>query len=71
VRGTILHSGGYDEIAIDEGDMDLFKVLTTLKDIGYDGCISPDHPSILIGDAKRRAGLAFMVDYTRALIQAL
>jgi mannonate dehydratase len=71
VRGTLLHSGGYDEVAIDEGDMDLFKVLKTLKDVGYDGCISPDHPTILINDKKKRAGLAFMVGYIRALIQAL
>lgn len=71
VRGTILHSGGYDEVAIDEGDMNMFNVLKSLKDVGYDGCVSPDHPSILINDEKRRAGLAYMVGYVRALIQAL
>jgi mannonate dehydratase len=71
VRGTILHSGGYDEVFIDDGDMDMFKVLKTLKDVGYDGYISPDHPPILIDDEKRRAGLAFMVGYIRAIIQTL
>ena len=71
VRGTIPSAGEYEEVALDEGDMDMFKVLKALKASGFDGTLSPDHPMILIGDEKRRASLAYHVGYIRALLQAL
>ena len=71
VRGTLPSAGEYEEVALDDGDMDMFKVLQTLKTIGYDGAINPDHTPILVGDVKGRASLAFAAGYIKALISAL
>jgi mannonate dehydratase len=71
VRGTIPSAGQYEEVALDEGDMDMFNILKALNASGYDGTLSPDHPTILIGDGKRRASLAYNIGYIRALLQAL
>ncbi len=71
VRGTLSSAGEYEEVALDDGDMDMFRVLKALKEVGYDGGVNPDHTPILIGDEKGRASLAFAVGYIKALISAL
>jgi len=71
VRGTIPSAGEYEEVMLDEGDMDMFNILKALKATGYDGTLSPDHPTIFIGDDHQRATLAWNVGYIRALLQAL
>ena len=71
VRGTLPSAGEYEEVSIDEGDMDMFRVVQTLKEVGYDGAIYPDHVPALIGDQDRRAALAFAVGYIKALLSAL
>jgi len=71
VRGTISSIGGYEEVALDDGDMDMFRILKALKATGYEGSLSPDHPMVLVGDEKRRASLAYHVGYIKALLSAL
>jgi mannonate dehydratase len=71
VRGTIPSAGGYEEVALDDGDLDMFRILKALQATGYDGSLSPDHPMILIGDEQRRASLAYHVGYMKALLAAL
>jgi mannonate dehydratase len=71
VRGTIPSAGEYEEVMLDEGDMDMFKILKALKATGYDGTLSPDHPTLYIGDESRRATTAWDTGYIRALLQAL
>ena len=68
VRGTIPSVGGYEEVAIDDGDINIFKVLQTLKEVGYGGTINPDHFPTLIGDNVGRASLAFSIGYIKALL---
>ena len=71
VRGTLPSAGEYEEVMLDEGDMDMFKILKALKATGYDGTLSPDHPTIFIGDNSRKATTAWDTGYIRALLQAL
>ncbi len=71
VRGTIPSAGEYEEVAVDDGDMDMFMILKALKATGYDGSLSPDHPMILVDDEKRQASLAYHVGYIKALLSAL
>lgn len=71
VRGTIPSAGGYEEVALDDGDMNMFNILKALKDVGYEGTLNPDHLPILVGDEKRKATIAFAVGYIKALISAL
>lgn len=71
VRGTLPSAGGYEEVSIDEGDMDGFKVVQALKEVGYEGAIYPDHVPTLVGDLDNRAAFAFAVGYIKGLLSAL
>ncbi len=72
VRGTIPTAGGYEEVALDDGDMNMFKILQTLKEVGYDGCLQLDHMPNYTGDsANQERAWAYAVGYARALIAAL
>jgi mannonate dehydratase len=68
VRGTLPTAGEYEEVSIDDGDMDMFRVVKTLRRVGYYGAIYPDHVPTLINDADRKA--AFAVGYIKALLSA-
>jgi mannonate dehydratase len=72
VKGTIPENGGYEEVMLDDGDMDMLEVLRALSNAGYAGALNPDHFPILSGDTHtRNAGRAFAVGYIRALLSAL
>ena len=72
VRGTLPHNRGYEEVMLDEGDMDMLEVLRALDKVGYDGSLNPDHDPALKGDTPdRNAARAFAVGYIRALLLAL
>src|SRR5262249_20418256 len=43
VRGSIPTAGGYEEVALEDGDMNMFSVLQTLLDSGYQGSFAVDH----------------------------
>ncbi len=72
VRGKIPLTGGYEEVAIDDGEIDLFRVLKTLKEIDYNGVINPDHVPTYIGDLENRMiAWAQAVGYVQGLLAAL
>ncbi len=72
VRGTIPASGGYEEVALHDGDMNMFQVLRTLKDAGFDGGIQVDHIPQYDGDTEFHGiGWAYAVGYVRALLVAM
>jgi mannonate dehydratase len=58
---------------LDDGDMDMLKVLKTLDEVGYEGCLNPDHYPLLDekADPTRNAALAWSVGYVKALLSAL
>jgi mannonate dehydratase len=57
------------ETFIDDGYMDMHRVMQALRDVEYDGCIIPDHIPGMVGG--HRAGLAYSIAYMRALVQAV
>lgn len=59
----------WTETFIDNGYMDMHKVMRTLHEVGFDGCAIPDHVPVMLGG--RRTGEAYSVAYMRALIQAV
>jgi len=72
VRGSLATSGGFEEVLLDDGDMNMFKVLRELRQVGFDGCLNPDHVPALEGDGKGAGlGLAYSVGYIKALLAAL
>jgi mannonate dehydratase len=67
VRGQVPH---YKETFIDEGDVDVFRVLRSLKENGFEGVIIPDHAPQMTCSAPWHAGMAFALGYLRAAMQS-
>ncbi|HZG56233.1 mannonate dehydratase [Paenibacillus sp.] len=71
VRGSLPTVGGFEESMLDDGDMNMFRILMELRKTGYDGCINPDHVPRLTGDdAGQMMAWAYAVGYIKALINA-
>ena len=69
VRGQVPR---FDEVFIDEGDVDMVAALRAYRDAGFDGVITPDHAPRVIGDSSgSHRGKAFALGYIRAAMQAL
>ncbi len=62
----------FDEVFIDEGDVNMIAALKAYKDAGYDGIITPDHSPRVVDDTPyHHRGRAFALGYIRAAMQAL
>ena len=62
----------FDEVFIDEGDVNMIAALKAYKDAGFDGIITPDHSPQVVGDTDyHHRGKAFALGYIRAALQAL
>jgi mannonate dehydratase len=68
VRGTV---PSYRETFIDDGDVDVFRILRSLHKNNYQGVIIPDHAPQMTCDAPWHAGMAFALGYLKAAIQAI
>ncbi len=68
VRGKVPH---YKEMHLDDGDLDVLRVLRILKNNGFGGVIIPDHAPQLSCDAPWHAGMAFAMGYLRACLTAV
>jgi mannonate dehydratase len=72
VRGTLPAQDGYAEVFVDDGDLDMARVLRALADAGYDGVIDYDHPLGITGDEPLpKQYIAFAVGYMRGLLDSL
>jgi len=72
VRGSLATTGGFEEVLLDDGDMNMFEVLLALDSVGYDGGLNPDHMPRLAGDTPdAKMALAYSVGYVKALLAAL
>ena len=61
----------YDEVFVDEGDIDMFRILRQLNDSSFDGVLIPDHTPLMTCDAPWHAGMAYALGYMRAAFQLL
>jgi mannonate dehydratase len=68
VRGKVPH---YKEAFVDEGDVDMLRVLRILRKNGYDGVLIPDHTPQMTCAAPWHAGMAYALGYMRAALQAI
>jgi mannonate dehydratase len=59
----------YQEVFVDEGDLDMLTAIQTLKDVGYEGVIIPDHTPEMTCGAPWHAGMAFALGYMKAALQ--
>ena len=68
VRGKVPR---YREVFIDEGDLDMIRVLRLLKKHDFDGVLIPDHTPRLTCAAPWHAGMAYALGYMKAALQIL
>ncbi len=72
MRGSLSTTGGFEEVLLDDGDMNMYKILSTLNRVGFDGCVNPDHIPTIEGDSGTVSqGLAYSIGYIKALLAAL
>ena len=66
VRGKVPN---YHEVFVDEGDIDMLRLIEILHNTGYDGVLIPDHTPQMVCPGPWHAGMAYALGYMRAAIQ--
>lgn len=61
----------YKEVFVDEGDIDMLKILAILKKNNYTGVIIPDHTPQMSCNAPWHAGMSYAMGYMKAAMQSL
>ena len=68
IRGS---SYKFQEVFIDEGDVDMVRAMETYRDVGFNGPFMMDHTPGIPHHSGSWAGRAYANGYIRALIQAV
>lgn len=68
VRGKVPH---YKEVFIDEGDIDMVRILRILKEKNFNGVLIPDHTPQMTCDAPWHAGMAFTLGYMKSALSLI
>ncbi|HUJ44949.1 MAG TPA: mannonate dehydratase [Opitutaceae bacterium] len=68
VTGKVPH---YRETFIDDGDVDILRVLRILRDNGFAGVVIPDHTPQMACAAPWHAGMAYALGYIQAALKTL
>ena len=68
VRGKVPF---YKETFIDDGDVDIHRVVGILKKNSYRGVIIPDHAPLISCAAPWHAGMAYALGYIRSILQRM
>ncbi len=68
IVGKVPH---YKEVFVDEGDIDMFRILRILKKNNFEGVLIPDHTPQMTCDASWYAGMAYAMGYMKAAIKLL
>ena len=55
------------ETFVDDGYMDMYKVMRALREVNFNGAMIPDHIPEMIGGS--RAGTAYSIAYMKALLK--
>lgn len=67
VQGTV---PCFKECFIDEGNMDMFEVIKTLKDVGFTGFMLTDHVPHMVGDSGwGHRSRAYAIGYMKAMLE--
>ena len=61
----------YHEVFVDEGDIDMRRVIEILKKHDYQGALIPDHTPEMSCDAPWYSGKAYALGYMKGLIDGL
>lgn len=61
----------YREVFVDEGDIDMFRILKILKMNNFEGVLIPDHTPQMTCNAPWYAGMAYAMGYMKAALKLL
>ena len=68
LRGT---PDKFQEVFVDEGEVDMYQAMQTYREVGFDGPFMMDHTPSFPQENAQWAGRAFAVGYIRSMIQAV
>ena len=68
ITGKVPH---YRETFVDDGDVDMLRVLRILQRNEFDGVIIPDHTPQMTCDAPWHAGMAYALGYMKAALRVV
>lgn len=68
VHGTVPN---YQETFVDDGDIDMHRILRILKRNNFTGTLIPDHTPQMNCDAPWHAGMAYALGYMKSALQAI
>jgi mannonate dehydratase len=66
VQGTLPH---FHETYLNEGSMDMYKVMRNLRKVGFDGVLVGDHFPQMVRSAGPLGGQIYTIGYLQALIE--
>ncbi len=61
----------YKEVFLDEGDIDMIKILKILKAENFEGVLIPDHTPQMTCEAPWHAGMAYALGYMKAALKVI
>ena len=70
-RNIIGKVPNYKEVFVDEGDIDMVKILKILKKNNFQGVLIPDHTPQMTCDAPWYAGMAYTMGYMKAIMNVV
>ena len=70
-RNIIGHRDDFQEVYLDNGDMDMLQVARTLYEVDYEYMVMPDHVPRHPDDRGGLQGFAFSYGYIKALLKAI
>jgi mannonate dehydratase len=70
-RNVMGKAPSYKEVFVDEGDVDMIRILKILKKNNFKGVLIPDHTPQINCDAPWYAGMAFAMGYMKAALKLI
>jgi mannonate dehydratase len=70
-RNVIGKAPNYKEVFVDEGDVDMIRILRILKKNNFNGVLIPDHTPQLSCSASWYAGMAYAMGYMKAALKLI
>ena len=68
VKGNVPY---YDEMFVDDGDVDMIELMRILHKNNFDGVLIPDHTPAMSCSAPWHAGKAYALGFMRAVMKML
>jgi len=68
VKGKVPH---YQEVFVDEGDIDMIKTLELYKKHNFEGVIIPDHTPEMTAPGSWHTGMAYALGYMKAAMNII